>query len=90
MAKHGGIKHLKRIAAPHAIAITNKKEYTWISKAAPGPHDGQHAVPLGVLIRGQLSLCNTNREGKKVLTREYCLLMEELEQMNDSQLGLWM
>lgn len=69
MAKRGGIKHLKRIAAPHAIAITDKKKYTWISKAVPGPHDEQHAVPLGVLIRTQLSMCNTNREGRKVLNQ---------------------
>ncbi len=68
MAKRGGTKHLKRIASPKAVPITDKKGRTWMTMASPGPHPKKHSVPLGVLVRDVLKLASTLREVRKVLS----------------------
>ncbi len=67
MAKIGGTKHLKRIAVPKAIPITNKKEKTWIINHSPGPHSKRSSIPLAVLMREILGFAKTAREVKKIL-----------------------
>jgi len=67
MAKLGGTYHLKRIAAPKAIPISNKKEYTWMKNPAPGPHSKKECVPLIVLLRDVLKVAQTAGEIRKVL-----------------------
>jgi small subunit ribosomal protein S4e len=67
MAKRGGTKHLKRIASAKAIPITDKKEHTWMTKTAPGPHPAKHSIPLGVLVRDILKIATTLREVRRIL-----------------------
>ncbi|NYZ76850.1 30S ribosomal protein S4e [Candidatus Micrarchaeota archaeon] len=67
MAKRGGTRHMKRLAAPKAMPITNKKETTWIVKPMPGPHGTKRCIPLGVLLRDILKVAKTLREAKRIL-----------------------
>jgi small subunit ribosomal protein S4e len=59
---------MKRLAAPKAIPITDRKEKTWLLKASPGPHCKESAVPLLVLMRDMLKVAETAREIKKAIT----------------------
>lgn len=67
MAKRGGTKHLKRIAASPAIPIHNRKEGVWLLKALPGTHKKSATLPILVLIREVLGLAKDAREAKKIL-----------------------
>jgi small subunit ribosomal protein S4e len=60
---------MKRIAAPKAIPITDKKERTWIVKTSPGPHAKKHAIQLGVLLRDVLKTATTLREVRGILSK---------------------
>jgi small subunit ribosomal protein S4e len=59
-------KHLKRLAAPRAVHL-HRKEKTWTIKPSPGPHDRLHTIPLGLLVREYLEVCDTYREAKKII-----------------------
>jgi len=67
MAKRGGCVHLKRIAAPKAIPISDKKAATWILRPSPGPHSKDRNIPLGVLLRDVLGAVKSMREVKRIL-----------------------
>jgi small subunit ribosomal protein S4e len=69
MAKRGGTKHLKRIAAPPAIPIHDKKANTWVVKVSPGGHKKTKSIPLLVLIRDILKFAYDAREAKKIIAR---------------------
>lgn len=69
MAKRGGTRHQKRVAAPKAILIHGRKEAVWLLHASPGPHSTHAAVTLGVLLRDILGVAKTLRESKKILSQ---------------------
>ena len=58
---------MKRIAAPKAIPITNKKENVWIVRPDSGPHGKKECIPLGVLLRDILKVASTLKEVKRIL-----------------------
>jgi small subunit ribosomal protein S4e len=60
-------KHLKRLAAPRVLRIQRKKRVLTI-RAAPGPHPFEQAIPLGLLIRDYLGLCDTYKEARKIVS----------------------
>ena len=60
-------KHLKRLAAPRTVRL-HRKEKTWTIKQSPGPHPLEKSIPLGLIIRDYLSLCDTYREVKRVIS----------------------
>jgi len=60
-------KHLKRLAAPRVLRIHRKKCVLTI-RAAPGPHPFEQAIPLGLLIREYLGLCDTYKEARKIIS----------------------
>ncbi|MFN7990542.1 MAG: 30S ribosomal protein S4e [Candidatus Micrarchaeia archaeon] len=68
MAKRGGTKHLKRLASPKSIPVTDKKDRKWMIRHAPGPHAKKYSIPLGVLVRDVLKLAQTLREVRKMLS----------------------
>lgn len=68
MGKRGAPKHMKRIVAPKAVPIHDKKDSEWMIKAHPGPHPRQMAIPLGVLLRDVLKVARTTREVRRILT----------------------
>ncbi len=60
-------KHLKRLAAPRAVTL-HRKEKTWTIKSSPGPHPLEKSIPLGLIVRDYLGLCDTYKETKRVAT----------------------
>ncbi|MHB8604262.1 MAG: 30S ribosomal protein S4e [Thermoplasmatota archaeon] len=58
--------HLKRLAAPKAWHIA-KKTSTWVPKPIPGPHAAAASLPLAVVLRDYLHLCDTAREARKLI-----------------------
>jgi small subunit ribosomal protein S4e len=69
MAKLGGTRHLKRIAAPKAVPVTDRKARTWMIVSAPGPHPKKHAVSLAVLLRDLIGVVKDAREAGRALSR---------------------
>lgn len=67
MAKRGRKSHTKRIAAPSAIPLHNKKEQVWIANTSPGPHPKKKSMPLVVLLREVLKVADTSSEVKAIL-----------------------
>jgi len=59
-------KHLKRLNAPRVQRL-HRKERKWTVKASPGPHPLENAIPLSMIIRDYLKLCDTQREAKRLV-----------------------
>lgn len=66
MARMGGKKHLKSLAAPAFWPIL-RKEYTWTVKPSPGPHPIERAIPLLILVRDILGYAKTAREARRLI-----------------------
>lgn len=58
--------HQKRISIPKSWRVP-KKTYKWITLANPGPHNKLLTLPLIIILRDILCLCNNLKEGKKIL-----------------------
>lgn len=71
MGKRGGSNHLKRMAAPKALYLSDKKRLKWVVKPSPGPHKKDRCIPLGVLLRDFLKIAKTMREAKKILNKNF-------------------
>jgi len=74
MAKRGGTKHTKRLAAPKAVPVHDKKDRKWMLTTAPGPHPKKRSISLCVLLRDVLGLATTSREAKKILSGKMVLV----------------
>jgi len=59
-------KHLKRLAAPRAVRI-HRKEKKWTIKSSPGPYSLEKSIPLGLIVRDYLDLCDNYRETKRII-----------------------
>jgi len=59
-------KHLKRLAAPRSLSI-KRKIAKWTIKPSPGPHPADRCIPLGIIVRDMLSLCDNRKEAKKII-----------------------
>ena len=60
-------KHLKRLNAPRTIKL-HRKGNKWTIKAKAGAHPLNYAIPLGIIVRDYLRLCNTSREALRVIS----------------------
>ena len=60
-------KHLKRLNAPRALRL-HRKEETWAIRSSPGPQPLDKSIPLGMVIRDYLELCDTYREAKRIIS----------------------
>jgi len=58
--------HMKRLNAPRTLRL-HRKEKIWTVRPSPGPHKRTECVPLGIIVRDYLSLCDTLREAKRIL-----------------------
>ncbi|NYZ60367.1 hypothetical protein H0O01_01565 [Candidatus Micrarchaeota archaeon] len=74
MAKRGRSNHMKRLAAPKAVPIHDKKARKWMARSVPGPHGTEGAIPLSVLMRDVLKLADTLFEVKKILNARKVLI----------------
>lgn len=59
-------KHLKRLAAPRAIQL-HRKEKKWTYKANPGPHPVDRSIPLALIVRDYLKVCDSGREARRII-----------------------
>ena len=66
-------KHLKRLPAPRSWRIPRKTDF-WIVKPSPGPHGIAESVPLGLILRDQLKVCDTAREARHILNNKSVLV----------------
>ena len=60
-------KHLKRLAAPRVLRL-HRKEKKLTIRARPGPHPLERAIPLGLIVRDYLGLCDTYKEARKIVS----------------------
>lgn len=60
-------RQLKRLGSPGAWNI-RKKEHTFVTKTAPGPHDGT-ALPVAVWLRDHVHLARNLREARIILNQ---------------------
>ncbi|MET1159409.1 MAG: 30S ribosomal protein S4e [Thermoprotei archaeon] len=66
MARMGGKRHLKALAAPSFWPIL-RKEYKWVVKPSPGPHPIDRCIPLLLIVRNILGYAKTAREARKLI-----------------------
>lgn len=66
MARMGGRRHLKALAAPAFWPIL-RKEYKWAVKPRPGPHPMERSLPLLLIVRDVLGYAKTAREARKLI-----------------------
>lgn len=59
-------KHLKRLPAPRSWTIPRKTDF-WVVKPSPGPHPIDRSVPLGLILRDMLKVCDSAREARHIL-----------------------
>lgn len=59
-------KHLKRLPAPRSWGIARKTQF-WAPKPSPGPHAMDRSVPIGLILRDMLRVCDTAREARHIL-----------------------
>jgi len=58
--------HMKSLAAPRKWAIPRKIQ-KWVVKSSPGPHKIENSLPLQVVIRDRLRLCDTASEARYII-----------------------
>lgn len=59
-------KHLKRLAAPRTLRL-HRKEEKWTIRSSPGPHALDKSIPLGLIVREYLDLCDTYKESSRII-----------------------
>ncbi len=89
MARKGGGRHLKRLAAPRAIKIKRKEgKKRFFINPSPGPHPKDRCIPLGAIIRDYLGYAKTLREAKKILNLGYVLVDNKVRKDYKFPVGL--
>lgn len=88
MSKRGSTKHLKRIAAPKAVPIEDKKESRWMMRPIAGTHPKKKSIPIGVLLRDVLNVVNTSVEAKRILSKRMVLVDGKVRTEIKSVVGL--
>jgi small subunit ribosomal protein S4e len=57
---------MKRLTAPRSWPVP-RKSHVWITSPSPGPHSIEISMPIMIIIRDMLHLCDTAAEGVKLL-----------------------
>jgi small subunit ribosomal protein S4e len=65
--------HMKSLAAPRKWAIPRKNNI-WIVRSSPGPHALEDSIPLQVVIRDKLKLCDTAAEARFIIGKRDILI----------------
>jgi small subunit ribosomal protein S4e len=58
---------MKRVTAPRSWPIP-RKTTVWITSTAPGAHKKDWSMPIMIVIRDMLGLCDNASEGKRILS----------------------
>ncbi|MBC7081568.1 MAG: 30S ribosomal protein S4e [Thermoplasmatales archaeon] len=67
------MSHLKRLNAPRSWQI-ERKVTKWAVRPSPGPHGIEESIPLLNVIRDYLSVADTAREAKKLISARKILV----------------
>lgn len=67
MASHGSARHLKRQNLSVRTGLPRKGSL-WVKKTSAGKHSARESMPLLLLLRDKLSLAETSRQAKKLLS----------------------
>ena len=59
-------KHLKRLAMPRRWTIP-KKTHVWAVKPSPGPHPKERSIPLLIVLRDLLKICDSAAEARRII-----------------------
>lgn len=87
MGRKGGKRHLKRLPAP-AFWPIHRKEFRWVVRARPGPHEISQCLPLLLVVRDMLKMAKTRRE-VEVLLSEGCVRVDgRVRREDDYPVGL--
>lgn len=70
-------KHLKRLAVPRQWSIPKKVSH-WAPKPAPGPHASDESIPLSLVLRDYLKVCDTAREARIILSNRDVLVDQKV------------
>jgi len=87
LAKKGQSRHIKRYAAPRALALP-RKSVVWTVKPAPGPHPSSGSIPLRLVVREYLGLARTAREVDRLLSEKRVLVDGRVRKDSKFPVGL--
>lgn len=59
-------RHTKRLASPTTWHVPRKTN-VWITSINPGPHPKGRALPLAIIVRDVLKMCDNRREAKAII-----------------------
>jgi small subunit ribosomal protein S4e len=59
-------KHMKRMTAPRSWAIPRKVSH-WVMKPRAGPHGRDESMPLAMVLRDMLKVCDNAREAMFII-----------------------
>lgn len=80
--------HLKRIASPRTWLV-DRKANKFIVRPNPGAHSLENGLPLGVILRDNLSLASTMGEAKKMLNNKEVLVDGKRRKDHSFMVGLF-
>ncbi|MEM2943326.1 MAG: 30S ribosomal protein S4e [Methanomassiliicoccales archaeon] len=66
-------RDMKRLTAPRSWPVP-RKEWHWITKPSPGPHSKERSMPILIIIRDMLKLCDTAHEARLILSNQDILV----------------
>lgn len=87
MGRKGGKSHLKRLPAP-ALWPIHRKEFKWVVRPRPGPHNMNQCLPLLLIVRDMLKLAKTRREAKIMLSEGRVKVDGQVRRDDDYPVGL--
>lgn len=87
MGKKGKTGRLKRKPAPRFWPI-HRKEFQWIVKPSPGPHSLAECLPLSLVLRDILSVAETRKEGKTIVSQGKVLVDGKVRRDDSFPIGL--
>ncbi|HOQ26483.1 MAG TPA: 30S ribosomal protein S4e, partial [Methanomassiliicoccaceae archaeon] len=64
---------LRRLTAPRSWPI-KRKAHHWVTKPSPGAHSIEDSVPVTVVVRDLLKICDTAAEVKRILSNRDMLV----------------
>ncbi len=76
---------MRRLTVPRSWPI-KRKAHQWITKPSPGAHSLEGSVPVTVVVRDLLKICNTAAEVKKILSNHDMLVDGKV--VNDAKKGI--
>lgn len=64
---------MKRLTAPRSWPVQRKTSH-WITKPSPGAHSIEESIPVNIVIRDLLRLCDTAQEVRNIISRKDVLV----------------